>query len=212
MKLVDKYTPEEERKESEYRKPTIKWVIIDADHEGYDKYIALLYGKHPQTYYWHPLIKDAYAMAMSYFKERETNKFIEFSFVNITHFSAVMYPQKPETLVEMDVSVAKFVNINSGHYFRTTDSIHLHRISNLIDYIWGVYRSSGKDTRLMTMSQDGLSMHISMIIYFTRFRDDILQHTIDSNEIIEKPTCFKEVTVFHFFSFMGTRGYAMGSG
>ncbi len=42
-------------------------------------------------------------MAMSYFKERGTDKFIELSFVNITHFSAVMHPQENETLVEMDV-------------------------------------------------------------------------------------------------------------
>ena len=46
----------------------MKWVFIDAHHVGYDEYIALLYGKNPQAY-WHPLIKDAYAMAMSYFKE-----------------------------------------------------------------------------------------------------------------------------------------------
>jgi hypothetical protein len=46
----------------------MKWVFIDAHHVRYDEYIALLYGKNPQTY-WHPLIKDAYAMAMSYFKE-----------------------------------------------------------------------------------------------------------------------------------------------
>jgi hypothetical protein len=42
----------------------MKWVFIDAHHVGYDEYIALLYGKNPQTY-WHPLIKDVYAMAMS---------------------------------------------------------------------------------------------------------------------------------------------------
>jgi hypothetical protein len=42
----------------------MKWVFIDVHHVGYDKYIALLYGKNPQTY-WHPLIKDAYhAMAI----------------------------------------------------------------------------------------------------------------------------------------------------
>jgi hypothetical protein len=44
----------------------MKWVFIDAHHVGYNEYIALLYGKNPQTY-WHPLIKDAYAMAMSYY-------------------------------------------------------------------------------------------------------------------------------------------------
>jgi hypothetical protein len=43
-----------------------------------------------------------------------------------------------------------------------------------------------------------------MIEYFTRFRDDILQH--------EKPTCFEELTVFHLLSFMGKKGYKNGLG
>ena len=85
--------------------------FIDAHHVGYDEYIALLYGKNPQTY-WHPMIKDAYAMTMSYYnKERGTDKFIDLSFVNIIHFSAVMHPQEHETLVEMDVSMAKIANV-----------------------------------------------------------------------------------------------------
>ncbi len=66
--LLDKHTPEEKRNKYEHRTHIIKWVIIDAHHKGYDEYIALLYGKHPQTY-WNPLINDAYAMAMSYFNE-----------------------------------------------------------------------------------------------------------------------------------------------
>jgi hypothetical protein len=104
INLLDKYSLEEKRKEYELRTHVMKWDFIDAHHVGYDEYIALLYGKNPQTY-WHPLIKDAYAMAMSYFKERGTNKFIDLLFVNITHFSAVMQPQDHETLVETDVSV-----------------------------------------------------------------------------------------------------------
>ena len=51
-----------------------------------------------------------------------------------------------------------------------------------------------------------------MMNYFTRFRDDILQHTINSKKIIAKPACLGELTVRHFLSFMGTRdgtrGYA----
>ena len=62
------HTLEETREEYELRRHVMKWVFIDAHHVGYDEYIALLYGKNPQAY-WHPLIKDAYAMAMSYFKE-----------------------------------------------------------------------------------------------------------------------------------------------
>ena len=56
------------------------------------------------------------------------DKFIDLSFVNITHFSAVMHPQEHETLVEMDVSMAKFANVNvdSVRYFQTTDFTHLH--------------------------------------------------------------------------------------
>ena len=114
---------------------------IDAHHLGCNEYIALLHGKHPHTY-WHPLIKDVYAMVMSYYnKDRGTDKFIELLFVNITHFSAVMHPQKPKTLVEMDVSMAKFayVNVVSVRYFQTTDFTHLHRMSNHIYYIRSVY-------------------------------------------------------------------------
>ena len=176
--LLDKHTPEEKRNKYEHRTHIIKWVIIDAHHKGYDEYIALLYGKHPQTY-WNPLINDAYAMAMSYFNEWGTDTFIELTFVNITHFSAVMYLQLPKTLVEMDVSIAEFANVDSVRYFQTTDFTHLHQMSNLIDYIRSAYQIRGKDTRLMTLPQDETPAHISMINYFARFSDDILQHTID---------------------------------
>ena len=106
----------------------------------------------------------------------------------------------------MDVSMAKFANVNvdSVHYFQTTDFTHLHRMSNLIDYIRSVYRNLGRDTRLMTLPQDGTPLHISMIEYFTRFRDDILQHA--------RPTCFDELTVFHLLSYMGKKGYDNGIG
>ena len=77
-------------------------------------------------------------------------------------------------------------------------------MSNLIDYIRSVYRNLGRDTRLMTLPQDGTPLHISMIEYFTRFRDDILQHA--------KLTCFEELTVFHLLSYMGKKGYKNGIG
>ena len=112
-----------------------------------------------------------------------------------------MHPQKLETLVDMDVSMAKFANVNVDlvHYFQTTDFTHLHLMSNLIDYIRSVYRNLGKDTRLITLPQNGTPLHISMIEYFTKFRDDILQRA--------KLTCFDEVTVFHLLSYMGKKGY-----
>jgi hypothetical protein len=56
----------------------------------------------------------------------------------------------------------------------------------------------------MTLPQDGIPVHILMIKYFTRFRDDILQHA--------KPTRFEELTLFHLLSFMGKKGYANGIG
>ncbi len=145
-------------------------------------------------------------MAMSYFKEQGIEKFIDLSFVNITHFSAVMHPQDHKTLVEMDVSMAKFANVNvdSVRYFQTTDFTHLHQMSNLIDYIRSVYRNLGRDMRLMTLPQDGTPLRISMIEYFTRFRDDILQRA--------KLTCFEELTVFHLLSYMGKKGYENGIG
>ena len=77
-------------------------------------------------------------------------------------------------------------------------------MSNLIDYIRSAYRNLGRDTRLMTLPQDGTPLHISMIEYFTRFRDDILQHA--------KLTCFEELTVFHLLSYMGKKGYENGIG
>ena len=52
------------------------------------------------------------------------------------------------------------------------------------------------------LPQDGTPLHISMIEYFTRFRDDILQNA--------KPTCFKALTVFHLLSCMGRKGYENG--
>jgi hypothetical protein len=70
--------------------------------------------------------------------------------------------------------------------------------------IRSVYRNLGNDTKLMTLPQDGTPLHISMIEYFTRFRDDILQHA--------KPTCFEELTVFHLLSYMGKKGYENGIG
>ena len=56
----------------------------------------------------------------------------------------------------------------------------------------------------MTLPQDGTTLHISMIEYFTRFRDDFLQ--------CAKLTCFEELTVFHLLSFMGKKGYKNGIG
>jgi len=104
----------------------------------------------------------------------------------------------------MDVSMAKFANANvdSVRYFQTTDFTHLHLMSNPIDYIRSAYRNLGRDTRLMTLPQDGTPLHISMIEYFTRFKDDILQ--------LAKLTCFEELTVFHLLSFMGKKGYENG--
>ena len=68
INLLDKYILEEKCEEHELRMHVTKWVFIDAHHVGYDKYIALLYGKHPQTYL-NPLIKDAYKIAMSYYNK-----------------------------------------------------------------------------------------------------------------------------------------------
>ena len=109
-------------------------------------------------------------------------------------------------MVEMDVSMVKFANVNvdSVGYFQTTNFTHLHQMSNLIDYIRSVYQNLGKDTRLMTLPPDGTPLHISMIEYFTRFRDDILQRA--------KLTCFEELTVFHLLSYMGKKGYENGIG
>ena len=106
--------------------------------------------------------------------------------------------------------MAKFANVHSVRYFETTAFTHLHQMSNLIDYIRSVYQIRGKDMKLMTLPQDRTCVHISMINHFTKFRDDILQHTIDFKKIIEKPTNFEELTVFHLLSFMGKKGSEKG--
>jgi ribosome modulation factor len=49
-----------------------------------------------------------------------------------------------------------------------------------------------------------MTLPISMIEYFTRFRDDILQ--------CAKLTCFEDITVKHILSFMGKKGYKNGIG
>ena len=95
-------------------------------------------------------------------------------------------------------------------YFQTTDFTHLHQMSGLIEYIRIVYRIRGKDTTLMTLPQYGAPVHISMINYFAKYRDDILQHTFGSKKIIATPTCLEELTVYRLLSFMGTRGGTRG--
>jgi hypothetical protein len=62
----------------------------------------------------------------------------------------------------------------------------------------------------MSLPEDGPVEHVSMINCFTRFRDEIFRHTIDSKRNIAKPTCLEELTVCHLLSFMGTKGYANG--
>jgi hypothetical protein len=110
------------------------------------------------------------------------------------------------------LSQGNLLHVDSVRYFQTTVFTHLHRMSNLIDYIRSVCRNLGKDTRLMTLPQDGIPVHILMIEYFTRFSDDILQHTIDFKKIIAKPTCFEKLTVFYLLSYMGKKGYENGIG
>jgi hypothetical protein len=62
----------------------------------------------------------------------------------------------------------------------------------------------------MTLPQYGTPVHISMINYFAKYRDGILQHTIGSKKIIATPTCLEELTVYRLLSFMGTRGGTRG--
>jgi hypothetical protein len=126
--------------------------------------------------------------------------------INYTTPSLARPPPSPSTRWAPPLLSSSLVNVNvdSVRYFQTADFTHLHGMSNLIDYIRSVYRNLGRDTRLMTLPQDGTPMHISMIEYFTRFRDDILQRA--------KLTCFEELTVFHLLSFMGKKGYENGIG
>jgi hypothetical protein len=97
----------------------------------------------------------------------------------------------------MDLAVTKFLGVEKKcTYFQDTD-FTFGRGEDLIGYIRSVYRTHGKDTKMMTLP-------ISMIEYFTRFRDDILQ--------CAKLTCFEDITVKHILSFMGKKGYKNGIG
>ena len=62
-------------------------------------------------------------------------------------------------------SQGNLLHVDLVHYFQTTDINHLHRMSNLIEYIRSVYGNLGKDTKLMTLPQDGIPVHIMMIKY-----------------------------------------------
>jgi hypothetical protein len=88
------------------------------------------------------------------------------------HFCSVVHGLNQEELAKMDNAVMQsqgnLLHVDSVHYFQTTDFTHLHRMSNLIEYITSVYGNLGKDTKLMTLPQDGNPVHIMMIKYFTR--------------------------------------------
>jgi hypothetical protein len=56
----------------------------------------------------------------------------------------------------------------------------------------------------MTLPQDGTPLRNSVIEYFTRFKDDILQRA--------KSTSYEDLTVFDLLSFMGNKGYENGIG
>jgi len=97
----------------------------------------------------------------------------------------------------MDLAVTKFLGVEKKcTYFQDTD-FTFGRGEDLIGYIRSVYRTHGKDTKMMTLP-------ISMIEYFTGFRDDILQ--------CAKLTCFEDISVKHILSFMGKKGYKNGIG
>jgi hypothetical protein len=54
----------------------------------------------------------------------------------------------------------------------------------------------------MTLPQDGTPLRNSVIKYFTRYKDDILQHA--------KSTGYEDLTVFDLISFMGKKGGKKG--
>jgi hypothetical protein len=98
----------------------------------------------------------------------------------------------------MDSAVTELLGAEENcTYFQDTDFTELHFGSgeDLIEYIRSVYQTHGKDTKMMTLP-------ISMIKYFTRFRDDILQ--------CAKLTRFEDITVKHLLSFMCKKGYKNG--
>jgi hypothetical protein len=152
------------------------------------------------------ILKEARSMAIDHFKEQGIVVEFDLQFIISPHFCSVVHGLNQEDLAKMDNAVMQSQgNLLRGvNYFQTTDFTHLHQMSNLIDYIRSVYRNLGRDARLMTLPQDGTPLHISMIEYFTRFRDDILQRA--------KLTCFEELTVFHLLSYMGKKGYENGLG
>jgi hypothetical protein len=180
-------------------------LIIDAINRKSVGTRVLIIGVMPSIIF-PSILKEARSMAIDHFKEQGIVVEFDLQFIISPHFCSVIHGLNQEDLAKMDNAVMQSQgNLLRGvNYFQTTDFTHLHRMSNVIDYIRSVYRNLGRDTRLMTLPQDGTPLHISMIEYFTRFRDDILQRA--------KLTCFEELTVFHLLSYMGKKGYENGLG
>jgi hypothetical protein len=162
-------------------------LIIDAINRKSVGTRVLIIGVMPSIIF-PSILKEARSMAIDHFKEQGIVVEFDLQFIISPHFCSVIHGLNQEDLAKMDNAVMQSQgNLLRGvNYFQTTDFTHLHRMSILIDY------------------QDGTPLHISMIEYFTRFRDDILQRA--------KLTCYEELTVFHLLSYMGKKGYENGLG
>ena len=182
----------------------IMWVMIDAINSGYVEFRAMIYGGHPGRY-WSGLLKEAHFLAIDHFRKLGRLMNFKLTLIKSPHFCAVIHENNYSQRLHMDSAVAEFLGFYECSYFRETDfPVQYFQTTDFIDYIRSVNRNLGKDTRFMMLPQDGTPLHISMIEYFTRFRDDILQHA--------KPTCFEDLTVFYLLSFMGKKGYENGIG
>jgi hypothetical protein len=178
----------------------IMWVMIDAIENGFEEFRAMIYGDHPSCY-WSGLLEEAHSLAINHFSKRDRSVNFNLTLIKSPHFCSIIHEYNFSQRLHMDSAVAEFLGVNKCSYFcnfETTTS------RDFINYIRSLYRDLGKDTRLMTLPQDGTTLRNSMIVYFTTYKDDILQSA--------KSTGLADLTVFDLLSFMGKKGYANGIG
>jgi hypothetical protein len=133
----------------------IMWVMIDAINSGYVEFRAMIYGEHPGCY-WSGLLEEAHFLAIDHFRKLGRSVNFKLTLIKSPHFCAVIQGNNYNQRVHMDSSVAEFLGVYKCSYFGETDfSMCYFQTTDFVDYIRSVYQNLGKDTRLMTLPQDG---------------------------------------------------------
>ena len=177
------------------RRIKLMWVMIDGIENGFEEFRAMIYGDHPSRY-WSGLLEEAHSLAINHFSKRGRSVNFKLTLIKSPHFCSVIHEYKYSLRLRMDSAVAEFLGVYECSYFRNFQTT---KSGVFINYIRSLYRDLGKDTRLMTLPQDGTLLRNSVIEYFTKYKDDILQ--------CAKSTGYEDLTVFDLLLFMGKKGY-----